>query len=122
MITVTLYSRSDCHLCEVAKEDLDELREQYPHELVLIDVDSADLKRLRVRSAGGRNRPHILRADQPAELQMTSQPPPTGTITLNPFRIPPCGKRANVPKPGPRQMELLIGSPGITLDFLTSSS
>lgn len=74
MITVTLYSRSDCHLCEVAKEDLDGLREQYPHELVLIDVDSnADLKRaygfeVPVVEVG----PYTLRAPiTRQELQMT---------------------------------------------------
>ncbi|RPI21421.1 MAG: DUF2085 domain-containing protein [Chloroflexota bacterium] len=39
MITVTLYSRQDCHLCDQAKEDLDSLRSQIPHELVVVDVD-----------------------------------------------------------------------------------
>jgi uncharacterized membrane protein len=40
VITVTLYSRSDCHLCEVAYQDLLGLKEALPHELVVIDVDS----------------------------------------------------------------------------------
>lgn len=46
MINVTLYSRQDCHLCEQAKADLNSLQEQYPHQLVEIDVDSTnDLRR-----------------------------------------------------------------------------
>jgi uncharacterized membrane protein len=40
MITVMLYSRKDCHLCEVAKEELDSLRDEYPHKLVVVDVDA----------------------------------------------------------------------------------
>ncbi len=40
MITVTLYSRSDCHLCQQAEEDLKALQEKVPHRLVVIDVDS----------------------------------------------------------------------------------
>jgi uncharacterized membrane protein len=39
MITVMLYSRKECHLCDVAKADLDSLREEYPHKLVVVDVD-----------------------------------------------------------------------------------
>jgi uncharacterized membrane protein len=39
MITVMLYSRKECHLCDVAKQDLDTLREEYPHKLVVVDVD-----------------------------------------------------------------------------------
>lgn len=40
MITVTLYSRKDCHLCERAKADLKELEEKLPHRLVEVDIDS----------------------------------------------------------------------------------
>src|SRR5574339_358747 len=40
MITVTLYTRKDCHLCEQAKADLVSLQEKYPHRLVEIDIDS----------------------------------------------------------------------------------
>jgi len=40
MITVTLYTRNDCHLCDQAKEDLESLQEKYPHRLVEVDVDS----------------------------------------------------------------------------------
>lgn len=40
MITVTLYSRSDCHLCEQAEADLLQLQTTLPHRLKLVDVDS----------------------------------------------------------------------------------
>ena len=40
MLTVTLYLRQECHLCEQAKEDLASLQEQYPHRLVEVDIDS----------------------------------------------------------------------------------
>jgi uncharacterized membrane protein/glutaredoxin len=40
MISVNMYSRSECHLCEQAKEHLAELQLEYPHELVEIDIDN----------------------------------------------------------------------------------
>jgi uncharacterized membrane protein len=40
MITVTLYSRQDCHLCEQARVELENLQSDIPHQLVVIDVDS----------------------------------------------------------------------------------
>lgn len=40
MIKVILYSRKDCHLCEVAQKTLDELQASIPHHLTVIDVDS----------------------------------------------------------------------------------
>ena len=40
MLTVTLYMRKDCHLCEQAKADLESLQEQFPHRLVEVDIDS----------------------------------------------------------------------------------
>ena len=40
MLTVTLYMREDCHLCEQAKEDLESFQEQYPHRLVEVNIDS----------------------------------------------------------------------------------
>lgn len=40
MLTVTLYTRKDCHLCEQAKADLDSLQSKHPHRLVEIDIDS----------------------------------------------------------------------------------
>ena len=46
MITVTLYSRQDCHLCEQAHSDLLLLQEDIPHQLNVIDVEStAELRR-----------------------------------------------------------------------------
>ena len=40
MLTITLYRRQDCHLCEQAKSDLESLQANYPHRLVEIDIDS----------------------------------------------------------------------------------
>ena len=40
MITVTLYSKQDCQLCEQARTDLEVLKECIPHHLVVVDVDS----------------------------------------------------------------------------------
>jgi len=40
MLTITLYSKPDCHLCEQAKADLESLQEKYPHRLVEIDINS----------------------------------------------------------------------------------
>ena len=40
MLTVTLYTRKNCHLCEQAKADLDSLRDRFPHRLVEIDIES----------------------------------------------------------------------------------
>jgi len=46
MITVILYARDDCHLCEIAKQELDTLQNSYPHKLMVVDVESnEDLKR-----------------------------------------------------------------------------
>jgi uncharacterized membrane protein len=40
VLTVTLYSRENCHLCEQAEQDLAALQKKYPHELVVIDIES----------------------------------------------------------------------------------
>ncbi len=56
MIEVTLYSRSDCHLCDLAKTYLEELQSIIPHHLTDIDVDS-DVK---LKSAYGFNVPVVL--------------------------------------------------------------
>lgn len=40
MLTITLYTRRDCHLCEQAKADLQSLQAKHPHRLVEIDIDS----------------------------------------------------------------------------------
>jgi glutaredoxin len=41
VISVTLYSRSGCHLCELAIEELDKLRAErdFEFEVILIDGD-----------------------------------------------------------------------------------
>ncbi len=43
MLTVTLYTRDECKLCQKAEEDLESLQEIYPHRLVLIDVEKENL-------------------------------------------------------------------------------
>ncbi|MDA1330496.1 MAG: DUF2085 domain-containing protein [Chloroflexi bacterium] len=42
MITVTLYSKSNCSLCDQAREDLEALSRNYPHTLAEVDIE-ADL-------------------------------------------------------------------------------
>lgn len=39
MISVTLYTREECHLCDEVKDQLLSLQREYPHELVEIDID-----------------------------------------------------------------------------------
>ncbi len=39
LITVTLFTRKDCHLCEQAKADLESLQAEIPHRLVEIDIE-----------------------------------------------------------------------------------
>lgn len=47
MVEVILYTRNDCHLCELAQQYLEELQTSVPHHLNIIDVDSdAKLKNL----------------------------------------------------------------------------
>ena len=40
MLTVTLYTRTECSLCDKAKEDLAKIQKKIPHRLVEVDVDS----------------------------------------------------------------------------------
>ncbi|MEZ0396987.1 MAG: glutaredoxin family protein [Anaerolineales bacterium] len=40
MITVTLYTRQGCHLCEQAERDLKALQEEYSFRLVMVDIDA----------------------------------------------------------------------------------
>ncbi len=42
-ITLTLYSRTWCHLCDDMQMGLQELQAHLPHELAVIDVDSDPL-------------------------------------------------------------------------------
>jgi uncharacterized membrane protein len=39
MISVTLYSKQDCHLCDQAFQQLEALQNSVPHELEVIDID-----------------------------------------------------------------------------------
>jgi uncharacterized membrane protein len=46
MISVVLYTRKECHLCEQAHEELNSLQEKIPHTLTIVDIDNnADLIR-----------------------------------------------------------------------------
>jgi uncharacterized membrane protein len=56
MIEVTLYSRKDCHLCDVAQSYLEELQSYVPHHLTIIDVDSDN----KLRNMYGFNVPVVL--------------------------------------------------------------
>lgn len=40
MISVTLYIRAECHLCEMAKTELESLQSQIPHTLRIVDIES----------------------------------------------------------------------------------
>lgn len=40
MLVVTLYTRSDCELCDQAQKDLESLQKKIPHRLVKVDIDS----------------------------------------------------------------------------------
>ena len=39
MLTVTLFTRPGCHLCDQAKADLEAIQENIPHRLVEIDIE-----------------------------------------------------------------------------------
>lgn len=39
MITVTLYTKDNCSLCETAKKDLQALQAKVPHNLALVDIE-----------------------------------------------------------------------------------
>jgi len=43
MLTVTLYTRDGCTLCQKAEEELKRLKEEYPHRLVLIDIEKENI-------------------------------------------------------------------------------
>jgi len=40
LLTVTLYTRENCKLCDEVRADLKTLQEKYPHRLVAVDIDS----------------------------------------------------------------------------------
>jgi uncharacterized membrane protein len=43
MLTVTLYTREGCSICDEAAEQLNSLQEKYPHRLVTIDIEKESL-------------------------------------------------------------------------------
>lgn len=46
MISVTLYSKADCHLCDQTSADLETLQQRIPHVLTVVDIDgNRDLQR-----------------------------------------------------------------------------
>ena len=57
--TVVLYGRPDCHLCDEAREGLEELRAELSFELVEVDIESEEkllrryLERIPVVEVGG---------------------------------------------------------------------
>lgn len=74
MITVTLYTKTNCSLCDDARRDLESLQSQIPHNLALVNIDEdADLKaaygkRVPVVQAG----PYVLEAPfDRQKLEMT---------------------------------------------------
>ncbi len=73
MLTVTLYSKQNCHLCEDVKADLAALREQFPHKLVEVDItsDPALLKKYKEEIPVIEVGPYIAKAPLPRQkLQM----------------------------------------------------
>jgi glutaredoxin len=39
MVNITLYSKKDCHLCDIAKETLLKIQEEFPFSLTEIDIE-----------------------------------------------------------------------------------
>ncbi len=38
-LEITLYTREDCKLCDIAREDLEAIQQDVPHRLVVVDID-----------------------------------------------------------------------------------
>ena len=38
-LEVTLYTRQNCKLCDHAISDLEEIQQEIPHKLILVDID-----------------------------------------------------------------------------------
>ncbi len=43
MLTITLFTRQDCHLCDQVKADLQRLQAKFPHTLIEVDIDTDPL-------------------------------------------------------------------------------
>ncbi len=39
MVTITIYSKKNCHLCDIAKVTLLKIREEYPFSLIEVDIE-----------------------------------------------------------------------------------
>jgi len=39
MVNVTVYSKKDCHLCDIARETLLKIRKEFPFSLTEIDIE-----------------------------------------------------------------------------------
>lgn len=42
MLTITLYTKDGCHLCEQVKEMLPRFQSDYPHQLIEVDITQDD--------------------------------------------------------------------------------
>ena len=74
MLTVTLYTRKGCGLCEEAKAELAALEQDFPHRLAEVDIESdpALLKKYLVSIPVLEIGPYTLSAPiTPQQLQMT---------------------------------------------------
>jgi len=40
MVNITIYSKKDCHLCDVAKETLLGIQQEFPFSIIEIDIES----------------------------------------------------------------------------------
>jgi len=43
LLTITFFTREECHLCSQALEDLETLKDDYPHEVVTVDIDDDEV-------------------------------------------------------------------------------
>ncbi len=43
MVKITIYSKKDCHLCDIAKETLLKLQKEFPFSLTEIDIEKDKL-------------------------------------------------------------------------------
>ncbi len=39
MVNITIYSKKNCHLCDVAKEALINIRKEFPFSLIEVDIE-----------------------------------------------------------------------------------
>jgi glutaredoxin len=39
MVNITIYSKKNCHLCDIAKEALIDIRKEFPFSLIEVDIE-----------------------------------------------------------------------------------